>query len=473
MNNRLWKLVFFWLCPTFVWGQELIWEKRISLSTYESFSDVVKLSDGGYLALGFSRKWRILNPVESGAILMKFNANGDTLWTRWTGYYGGFGGIEKVSEDLFYALLGYWDASSNSNKIAILLLNGEGDMLGTIPIQVGSGESLMDMKIKDGYIWISGEKSPSLFYPGGLTFDFLLKKLRLDGTEVFSFVFNGDNQTSRGSGIEFMPNGNILFSGSCGRNISAFEIDTAGNQIGFRNYFQNPVNGGWQNASVSQTVNNLFFINGARSTSPVSHYLAIHDTSGARIWGGIGQGGSTTPVLFNDGSLVNINNSISPEYSRIRKFSLDSSLIWSLDLMGPGLIEGRKVVNDIAFESDSSGVCVGTMVPSGGGGQNLYICKFSGLGIPFDPTSTKAMETPKAEAPPIPFPNPGTDRLRFTQLSDPGKLSFMDMQGRKVWEGTYVPEQGINTERFRPGLYGYRLECNGKVWMGKWVKEAP
>ncbi len=38
---------------------------------------------------------------------------------------------------------------------------------------------------------------------------------------------------------------------------------------------------------------------------------------------------------------------------------------------------------------------------------------------------------------------------------------------------TSGPEQGINTLRFRPGLYAYRLEQNGKVWMGKWVKEAP
>lgn len=473
MNKQIWILVFLWLLPFLGKGQELIWEKRIPLSTYESFSSVIKLSDGNYLGLGTSAKWILFPNVIDGAILMKFNENGDTLWTRWTGYYGGFGGIEKVTDDLFYALLGYWDAPSNSNKIAILLLNGQGDMLGTLPVQVAAGEMLMEMKIKDGYIWISGEKSPSLFYPGGLTFDFLLKKLRMDGSEVFSFVYNGDDQTSRGRGIEFMPNGHILFSGSCGRNLSAFEIDTAGNQISFRNYFQNPLNGGWQNASVSQTVNNLFVINGSRSTNPVSHYLAIHDTTGARIWGGIGQGGSTTPVLFNDGSLVNINNSLSPVYSRIRKFSLDSSLIWSLDLMGPGLIEGRKVVNDIAFESDGSGVCVGTMVPNSGGNQNLYICKFGGLGIPFDPTSVKVPVPQKAEVHPVPYPNPGNDSrpLTFTQVEGPAQVRFFNLQGKTVLEGAYLPEKGLATQSFSAGLYIYQLEYQGRLWVGKWMKE--
>ena len=449
----------------------MIWEKRIQLSTYEQLSDVIKLSDGNYLALGSSRRWRIVNPVESGAILMKFNENGDTLWTRWTGYYGGFGGIEKVADDLFYALLGYWDASANSNKIAIMLINGAGGILGNIPVQVAPGEAIMEMKIKDGYIWISGEKSPSIFYPGGLTFDFLLKKLRMDGSEVFSFVYNGNNQTSRGGGIEFMPNGNILFSGSAGRNIVAFEIDTAGNQIQYRSYFQNPLNGGWQNARVSQTLNNSIVINGSRSTTPVSHYLGRHDTSGARIWGGIGQGGATIPMIFNDGSMVYINNSLTPIYSQIRKLSRDSTLMWAVDLMGPGLIQGRKVVNDVSFESDSSGVCVGTMVPNGSGGQNLYICKFGGLGIPFNPTSAQTYEKLQTDAGPIPFPNPGTDVVKFTVLAGPGKVQFTDVHGRTVYEGSYLPSKGVSTRRFAPGLYAYKLERNGKIWTGKWVKE--
>jgi hypothetical protein len=467
MNKRIWILVFFWLLPFFGRSQELIWEKRIPLSTYERLSYVIKLSDGNYLGIGTSAKWLLFPNVIDGAILMKFNENGDTLWTRWTGYYGGFGGIEKVTDDLFYALLGYWDAPTNSNKIAILPLNGEGDMLGTLPVQVAAGEMLMEMKIKDGCIWISGEKSPSIFYPGGLTFDFLLKKLRMDGSEVFSFVYNGNNQTSRGRGIEFMPNGNILFSGSAGRNIVAFEIDTAGNQVQYRSYFQNPLNTAWQGSVVSQIADGNQIVSGYRSTSPVSYYLGKHDTNGTRIWGGIQPGAIMQTSGNMDSSAIVIIQATTDKLLRIKK---DSTIQWEVDFSNTPS-GGTKQIRDILYESDQSAVIVGSNSNPGGSNANLYIAKFSGFGIPFNPTSAQTYEKLQTDAGPIPFPNPGTDVVKFTVLAGPGKVQFTDVHGRTVYEGSYLPSKGVSTRRFAPGLYAYKLERNGKIWTGKWVKE--
>ncbi len=468
--NRVFCFCLFWGLIVFQGqSQNLIWEKKIPLSSYEKLSDVIKLSDGTYLGCGYSDRWKIFNPSVGGAILLKFNENGDTISTKWTGFFGGFSGIERVSDDLNCALFGYWDLAASKGKSALMLLNGFGQMIGTIPINTSEGEILLDFKVKDGFIWIAGEKNPSIFYPGGLTFDFMLKKLRMDGTEVFSLVYNGNDQTSRGEKMEFMPNGNILFSGTAGTKLCAFEIDTAGNQIQYRSYFTNPINGGWQNACVLQAPGEKRLIFGNRSTTTTSHYLGIHDTAGTQIWGGFTSGGSTEPMIFDDGSIVHIINSASPSVSKIRKLSSQGSLKWTINLMAPGLIPGRKAIIDTWFESDSSGVCVGAMDPTNGI-TNLYICKFGGLGIPFNPTSAKAMESLQTNAEPIPFPNPGSGDVKFTILAGPGQVSFTDMQGRTVWKGEYLPEKGISTQTFPSGLYQYRLQRNGKVWTGKWEK---
>jgi len=451
-------------------SQNLIWEKKIPLSSYENVSDVIKLSDGTYLGCGYSERWQIFNPSVGGAILLKFNENGDTISTKWTGFYGGFSGIERVSDNLNYALFGYWDLAASKGKSGLMLIDGFGQMIGTIPINTGEGETLLDFKVKDGFIWIAGEKNPSIFYPGGLTFDFMLKKLRLDGTEVFSFVYNGNDQTSRGEKMEFMPNGNILFSGTAGTKLCAFEIDTAGNQIQYRSYFTNPINGGWQAAGVNQMPDGSCLVAANRNTSPPSYYIGKHDSTGARIWGGISSGGTGERFVFSDGSIVYHYGKSSPPTSKIIRLSSDSVVLSSLNFMAPGMIQEYKSILDIYFNSDSSGVAVGNIFPLNFSTTNLYICKFGGLGIPFNPTSAKAMESLQTNAEPIPFPNPGSGNVKFTILAGPGQVSFTDMQGRTVWKGEYLPEKGISTQTFPSGLYQYRLQRNGKVWTGKWEK---
>jgi hypothetical protein len=466
MNLFIRLLIFFWLCPLVGQSQELIWEKKIPLSNYEKFSCVVKSNDGGYFAFGTTDKWMLLNPVIGGAFIMKFDQNGDTLWTKWTGYFGGFNQVYKGENGTIFALLAYRDQVLNKTSWCIYTVSSEGEHLFNIPIQV-EGASLLDMEFRHGYIWISGQKTPSLFHPPGFTYDFLLMKLRPDGTEVFSYVYNANDPTSRGRKMEFMPNGNILFSGSVGNKIGAFEIDTAGVQVQYRTYFTNPLNMGWQGTVVNQIADGNRIVGAYRSTNPVSHYLGKHDTSNIKIWGGIKPGAILQGSANADSSIIVITQSDVDEIKRIKS---DSSIMWAVNFTNTPL--GRtKQIWDVYYEQDQSGVIVGSNSNPGGSNANLYIAKFGGFGIPFDPTSVKAFESLKTDAVPIPFPNPGKDWIKFTILAGPGKVTLTDMQGRKVWEGEYLPEKGVNTKSLPTGIYNYRLERNGKVWSGKWVKE--
>lgn len=467
MSRLVPLLIFIWLCPNLGQGQELIWEEKIPLSSYEKFSCVVKSGDGSYLAFGTSDKWLLLNPVMGGAFIMKFNQYGDTIWTKWTGFYGGFNKVIRHENGIIYALLAYRDQILNKTVWCIYTLSNEGEHLANIPIQI-EGATLLDMEFRHGYIWISGQKTPSLFHPPGFTFDFLLMKLRPDGSEVFSYVYNANDPTSRGRKMEFMPNGNILFSGSVGNKIGAFEIDTAGNEIQYRTYFTNNFNMGWQEASVNQMADGKKFVGAYRSTSPTSFYIGRHDTSSIRIWGGFTRGALTAFSNHTDSStVIAISNHTTGD--RMVKIKPDSSIVWEINFSQTPL-GGFKGIDDFWYEPDGSVVLVGYFKQTTNGVQNLYYAKVTGFGIPFDPTSAKAFETLKTDAVPLAFPNPGTDLVKFTILVGSGKVSFTDMQGRKVLEGEYLPEKGINTKTLSAGIYNYRLERNGKVWVGKWVK---
>jgi hypothetical protein len=473
MNQlRTWiSLAFFCLCSFVGQGQNLIWEKKLPLSTYETFSCVTKASNGNFLALGSSEKWLILNPVQGGAIIMKFNENGDTLWTKFTGYYGGFNKVVTDNSGNFYALLGYHDTSLNKFKWGIYIFNEDGQNLGVIPIQTTGTNTLLDMEYRNGFIWISGQKNPSIFYPSVAgSFDFLLMKLRTDGTEVFSFVYNANEASSRGRMMEFMPNGNILFSGTAGTKLCAFEIDTSGNQIQYRNYLTNSANTGWQGAFVSQSADGNRLVGGYRSTNPDTYYLGMHDTSGTAIWGGYKTGYISTHWMNQDSTSIITTGAIgTPGRTTISRIRSNSAVVWSKNIYGTA-ITGYKYPSDIWYNEDESGIIVGNVFPASFSPKNLYICKFSGLGIPFNPTSAKAMESLQTHAEPIPFPNPGGGNVKFTILAGPGQVSFTDMQGRTIWKGEYLPEKGISTQTFPSGLYQYRLERNGKVWTGKWEK---
>ena len=462
-------LLFMAAGRSLVMGQELIWEKKIPLSTYEYFKCVAKCSDGGYLAFGTSERWLRLNPEGRGAILMRFDENGDTLWTKWTGKYGGFNKVIKGEDGLLYALMGYRDTITSQAVWCIYVVTEDGIHITDIPLNPGPDAVLVDLEYRLGCFWLSGEKMPSLFFPSGLSFDFLLMKVRTDGSEVFSYHYNGGDQTSRGNKMEFMPNGNILFSGSVGNKIGAFEIDTAGEQIQYRTYLTNNFNMGWQEPLVNQMADGNRLVGAYRSTSPKSFYLGKHDTSSVRIWGGYTRGALTATSTHTDSSTVfAISNHTDGD--QLVKIRPDSTIVWEVNFSQTPL-GGFKGIDDLWYESDGSVVMAGYFKSTSNGAQNLYIAKVSGFGIPFDPTSAKALESLKTDAVPLAFPNPGTDVVKFTILAGTGKVSFTDMQGRKVYEGEYVPEKGISTKSLPVGMYNYRLERNGKVWSGKWVKQ--
>ena len=472
--GRLLSLLFLVLIFQQSFSQELIWENKIAISSYESLNSVIKTNEGNFLASGFSGRWKKyhLNITLDAAILMKFDEDGDTLWVKFTGYYGSIGKMVEAENGIIYSSLIYYDFAINDFRSGVLSFNENGTIFQLIPLTIGSEAFFYDIKFKDGYIWLSGEKSPSLFYPNAaFGYDFHLRKIRFDGSEVFSLVYNGNDPVSRGNKIEFMPNGNILFSGSVGNKIGAFEIDTAGNQVQYRSYFTNNFNGGWQNSLISQIADGNRIVGGSRSTNPGSYYLGKHDTSGTRIWGGISIGGAGVRMIFSDSTIVFHYGLASPPISQIRRLSSDSVVLSTLDFMGQGTLPYFKSIVDVYHDSDSSGVVVGNIFPITFNPTNLYIAKFAKLGILYNPTSAKAFEKLKTDAVPIPFPNPGTDIVKFTILSGPGKVTFTETNGRKVFDGEYLPEKGVSTKRFPPGIYNYKLERNGKTWGGKWVKE--
>jgi len=80
---------------------------------------------------------------------------------------------------------------------------------------------------------------------------------------------------------------------------------------------------------------------------------------------------------------------------------------------------------------------------------------------------------------PVLFPNPFQNviTIRFKTLStEAGSVELFDLQGRQVFQSDWAKDQQpedmtIETERFAPGVYVYRIVAGGKVFSGKVVRE--
>lgn len=71
------------------------------------------------------------------------------------------------------------------------------------------------------------------------------------------------------------------------------------------------------------------------------------------------------------------------------------------------------------------------------------------------------------------YPNPCSESVSFNFSDSYSQITFelFDLQGRKLLSKAISSNEKVNMERFRSGLYIYKLNMDGKVQSGKLVKE--
>lgn len=458
------------------YGQGIVWEKQFGFAPgNEQLFKVCPTQDGNYFAIGTSSKYSqtIGNGTYGGAILIKFNGNGDTLFMRnlnITAYVISF--VGHKFNGVYQAVFTTAKPGFASYRPVIVEFTEEG-----IVLQTKIFEDLVNYLVRDcirtpdfGLLMVGTGIGPG----GNLCaykFNFL------NELEWGNAYFPPAPVTGIARRAEHMANGHYLVSGTLGRRIYGYEVDTAGNEIGQKTYYETPSNlifdegavlQAWRKSSLSYG----FYIN---SSNQYVGYFGRHDSLGHRIWGGETTGELVNNIITNrENSFLISKNGNSASLSRLTK---DSIQLWKVSLSTPGV---NRFLYGICFTENDTGIVYGyyRAQSSGNQGEQFYIAKIAGVGTAYDPTHPEDTVTVSAQEKlfrpkdaPVLYPNPVCENFQFSKLTQESVLAMYSIKGEKLFEKPLQPGEKVNATNLPKGIYLYHLQMGKKVFTGKMIKE--
>jgi hypothetical protein len=473
--------LLFLLCLTFSesQAQQIIWEKNFGWIGGDQITAICQTSDGGYLGTGLVSRYG--SNFATGATVVKFNASGDTVFVKKLNFYCQSWGLPYIG------------SAWNGNYFVVVNVQFE-----TGPFQYARFPAILEIseagevvqaklfpqqefciitgvkKTKDEGLLLSGYKgslnvshTDSMF---ALKVNFLLE-------QEWAYKYsNLANAFYRGQHLEPMANGNHLVSGALGKRIYGHEIDSFGNNVNERIYYQTPSNRVFNRAKLYQGFGgNSYFSHGyyLDGSNNTVGYFGRHDRQGTKIWGGeIPIDNVNDLVLNREGTFV---VSVNGFESSISRFTKDSMMLWKVSL-GTGL--PFRFVNGLYFIKSDTGLVYGYSRQQGGNlGNQFWIAKIAGVGTAYDPSNPQDTVTVSAEErlfrpkdAPILFPNPITEHIQFTKLTQNTQLAIYSTTGVKLMEKTIQPEECIDVCQLPKGVYLYHLKMGEKVFTGKFLK---
>ncbi len=456
------------------WGQSLLWERRYSWPSSDQLSDVVSLEDGTVLAIGISEGTTL-------AMLLRLTIYGDTLYKVRTPIIGPY--IQK------YSLCRL--ATGQVYAAAVSSIPGGGARTRLVRIQPEDGTILWYSDfIGVGLYRQAFSVNKMIEGPNGTlvatgrcdnprggwgNFGYLVCFDTLGVTQWDTVIREHPSNTFCHH-VEMTRDGNILVSGTAGSRIFAAEYAQDGFEIRRATFYQSAsrINFDYNpTVSVRQAPGDRYLVSGNILSSPITQYIGLHQGwAGPKVWGGERR----FPRLpFFSGPQVNTDGSITyfqgtSTQVQMQRLRADSSLFW---LMTIPPAAGQTTADLTAYASlaDSSAVCVGYAGFVDSTAEDWYAARITGMGIPYRPWQpTTATKTKASQPTPRPYPNPCTGTLYFAGLAAPGRLELYGTDGRLHLSHPVAPSQNVDVSTLPPGVYGYRLTAQGKVWRGRVVK---
>jgi hypothetical protein len=456
-------------------AQNLVWEKEWGFQPgSEQIYKVCPTQDGNFFAFGSSSKFMqtFWGSQYHFPLIIKINADGDTLFMK---------RIEVLNSSLNFIGHKYGDVYQ-----AVFTTPLPGFTRCPVIVEFTGNGIILETKIftqLTGYYLSEGIRTPDLgllFTGTGIG----------PGTNMCGFKFNFLNELEWanaffppaqvpgfGRRVEPMANGNYLVSGYMGRRIYGFEIDSAGNQIAQKQFYETPSNNVFWDAKAHQGFDKGSFSSGYYLDNNMNRKDAFffHDSLGNKIWGGESTNGIGPTFLTREKTLI--ISGWEPGSRHIRRIKQDSSEIWKVNL-GAGN-NNPKVINDLIFTQNDTGIIVGTHIYSQGNvGYQFYIAKIAGVGTAYDPTdpddtvfvsAKERLFRPKDT--PILYPNPVCEAFQFSKLTEESLLAIYSIKGEKLFEKSITPGEKIKAGNLPKGLYLYHIRMGKRVFTGKMIKD--
>ncbi|HRH36290.1 MAG TPA: hypothetical protein PKY12_14590, partial [Catalimonadaceae bacterium] len=243
LNVRLYFLywVLFLGFPLYeVNAQGIVWEKEWGFSVNDDqIYKVCASTDGNYLAIGGSSKFggNVGGGSYPGLVVIKFTPEGDTIFMKKLNVLGHvISYLGHKYGNLFRVVFTTPRPGIGSYRFGVIEFTDNGFILQTKVFEdLGNRQIMSCTQTPDLGLILAGSG-----VGGGLMS--AVKLNFLNELEWEYGYFPPVSVSGMANRIEPMANGNYLISGRLGKRIYGIEIDTAGNQIAQKQFYETPSN---------------------------------------------------------------------------------------------------------------------------------------------------------------------------------------------------------------------------------------
>ncbi len=451
-------------------AQQVLWQRSFGWQQEDELRDVVDLGDGTFLASATRRSFGGGTANTRSVTLLRFTAWGDTIYCRSTGMQGATARLCRTASGKVFV-----------TSITSGLL-GPHHLLGRVDVETGL--LVWQMTLPAFYNWAPGmfafTEGPNeslLLCGGGIdslglasNVGFIVRYDTL-GTPIWATYVREHSSYTLLNHVEMTAQGTILASGTAGSRIFAIEFTEDGSELRRATFYTTPTRIIFdQGACVRQAPGDRYVVSGTTQATPTRRYLGLHQGwAGPAVWGFEREDFDCRlkPQVNQDVSMVYMT-SIDP-FFRLNRRRSDSSMAWSVDITST-IGQLATYLNDFSYLPDSSAIAVGRAFFNSTQ-RDFYLARITNMGQPYRPWQPATATKAKASQPaPRPYPNPCSGTLHFAGLAAPGQLKLYGTDGRVHLSQNLAPGQAVDVSALPPGVYGYVLTGQGKVWRGRVVK---
>lgn len=215
-------------------SNKILWAKELTLSNSEEAIAVSK-SDNGFVILAQTTPKHHF----SNTIIYKFNALGDTLWSkRYQSQNISFKKIESTLNGYIIAGTANRSASEDNIEMVVIALNKKGELMWETNIGVnGYWEYLSDLKKTSEGIIVCGHTTKT----GRKNSEIVVAKIDKNGDLLWRKTFE-EGRSAKAKAVECDSNGNIYIAGTvemtkeANENVLLMKLDNNAEKLWSKNY---------------------------------------------------------------------------------------------------------------------------------------------------------------------------------------------------------------------------------------------
>ena len=427
-------IALFFGCNLFINAQQVVWEKSFGWHQTDEVQSIITLPDG-YMACGHSDtlggSWYLTQPHNlwngyGQLMLIKLNAQGDTVFTKKPGFYTRYTTMAKLPDGNLLVVARGCVPAIDFIGIRVYKFSPDGEVLR----QNDYAETYNYMNVAD--ICLTGDGGALIVGlaqadsgSGGIADGYAL---RIDPNlnELWRRRFSPSTQTYlRHAELQNHSSNRFLISGTAAPSIYGAWIDSSGNVTRQHLYYTDPRGAFLWYASVMQSPDSSVIVSGSNNaTAGCKYYLGKYDYNGLNLWADTFSGTCIDPFVNSQGYIL--LNTVSSKKSFFTKFTPTGYQLTSVRLNADSSFP--KTITCSAFTDNDSAVFAGYAGINRDLADQFYFVKVSGVGNGYVSAVPRLVSEEAVRV--SLYPNPATHTVNITALPSQSAPLFYNTVGQ-------------------------------------------